>query len=76
MKTPKSRIKLSLILAIPIFTLIVWITWLHAMSSSALLAAVGIWPLVAGSGITSLVIAYAVTLYISAIRQEEERGRR
>ena len=76
MKTPKSRIKLSLILAIPIFTLIVWITWLHAMSSSVLLAAVGIGQLVAWGGLTSLVIAYAVTLYISAIRQEDERSRK
>ena len=74
MKTLKSRIKLSLILAIPIFTLVVWVTWLQAMSSSALLAAVGIWRLVALGAITSLVIAYAVTLYISAVRQEDERG--
>ena len=74
MKTLKSRIKLSLILAIPIFTLVVWITWLQAMSSSALLAAVGIWWLVALGGLTSLIIAYAVTLYISAVRQEDERS--
>ncbi|MFT3960435.1 hypothetical protein [Propionivibrio sp.] len=76
MKTPKSRIKLSLILAIPIFTLVVWITWLHAMSSSVLLAAVSIWQLVAWGGLTSLVVAYAMTLYISALRQEDEQGRK
>ena len=76
MKTTKSRIKLSLILAIPIFMLLVWITWLNAMSSSALLAAVSIWRLLAWGGLTSFVIAYAVTLYISAVRQEDERGRK
>ena len=74
MKTPKSRIKLSLILAIPIFTVVVWVTWLHAMSSSTLIATVGIWKLLGWGGLTSLVVAYAVTLYISAVRQEDERG--
>ena len=74
MKTTKSRIKLSLILAIPIYMLLVWITWLNALASSALLAAVGIWRLLAWGGLTSFVIAYAVTLYISAVRQEDERS--
>ncbi len=74
MKTTKSRIKLSLILAIPIFMLLVWITWLNAISSIALLAVVGIWRLLAWGGLTSFVIAYAVTLYVSAVRQEDERG--
>ena len=76
MKTTKSRIKLSLILAIPIFMLLVWITWLNAMSSNALLSAVSIWRLLAWGGLTSFVIAYAVTLYISAVRQEDERSRK
>jgi hypothetical protein len=74
MKTTKSRIKLSLILAIPIFMLLVWITWLNAMSSNALLAAVSLWRLLGWGGLTAFVIAYAVTLYISAVRQEDERG--
>ena len=73
MKTPKSRIKLSLLLATPIFTLLVWITWLQAMSSSALLAAVGVWRLLGWCGLTSFIAAYAVTLYVSALRQEDER---
>ncbi len=74
MKTLKSRVKLSLILAIPIFVAVVWITWLHAMSSSALLNTVGIWKLLGLCGVTSFVAAYAVTLYITALRQEDARG--
>ena len=76
MKTTKSRIKLSLILAIPIFVLIFWITWLHAMSSSALLDAVSIWQLLVWGGLASFIVAYGITLYVSVIRQEDERGRK
>ena len=74
MKTTKSRIKLSLILSLPIFVLIFWITWLHAMSSDALLTAVSIWQLMAWGGVASFVASYAITLYVSVVRQEDERG--
>lgn len=76
MKTLKSRIKLSFILAIPIFTLLVWITWLQAMSSSALLAAVSILELLSLCGVASFVAAYGVTLYICAVREADERSDR
>ena len=74
MKTTKSRVKLSLILALPIFILIFWITWLHAMSSDALLAAVSMWQLLAWGGLASFIAAYAITLYVSVVRQEDERS--
>lgn len=74
MKTTKARIKLSLILTIPIFVLIFWITWLHAMSSNALLTAVSIWQLLVWGCLASFIIAYAITLYVSVICQKDERG--
>ena len=72
MKTPLSRLKLSLILTIAIYLPTVWIL---TLSSSPLLTSVGLLKLFGLGGLMSFGTAYAVTLYISAIRREDERSK-
>lgn len=72
MKTPLSRVKLSLILTIAIFLPTIWIL---SLSSSPLLTSVGLWKLLGWGGLMSFGSAYAVTLYISALRREDDRGK-
>jgi hypothetical protein len=67
MKTPQSRIKLSLILTVAIYLPTVWIL---ALSSSPLVASMGIPKLLGWGLLMSFGAAYAVTLYISALRRE------
>ena len=72
MKTPLSRLKLSLILTWAIYLPAIWIL---GLSSSALLVTIG-WPKLAGMGLLmSFGAAYAITLYISALRQSDERDK-
>ena len=65
MKTIRSRIKLSLILMVAIFLPTIWVL---ALSSSPLLVSMGIPKLTAWGLLMSFGTAYAITLYISALR--------
>lgn len=67
MKTPFARFKLTLILSLAFFLPAIWIL---TLSSSSLLSTFGIPALVAWAYVMSFGSAYAVTLYISALRQD------
>lgn len=72
MKTPSSRFKLTLILTWAIYLPTIWIL---TLSSSLLLASMGLPRLLGWGLLMSFGTAYAVTLYISAIRQSDERDK-
>jgi len=73
MKTALSRLKLSLILTWAFYLPAIWGL---GLSASPLLVSVGAWIKFAGIGLLmSFGAAYAVTLYISAIRQSDERDK-
>lgn len=72
MKTPISRLKLTLILTWAIYLPAIWIL---ALSSSPLLASMGILKLLVWGLLMSFGAAYAVTLYISAVRQSDKQER-
>lgn len=68
MKTPLSRLKLSLILAVAIYLPSLWVL---ALSSSPLLVSMGIPQLLLWGLLMSFGTAYAITLFISALRKSE-----
>lgn len=68
MKTPLSRLKLSLILTVAIYLPALWVL---ALSSSPLLSSMGIPQLLLWGLLMSFGAAYAVTLFISALRRSE-----
>ena len=70
MKTAFSRLKLTLLLTLAIFLPILWIMLL---SSSSLLTTMGIPKLTTFAFFVSFGTAYAITLYISAIRKSDEQ---
>lgn len=70
MKTPISRLKLSLILTWAIYLPAIWIL---ALSSSPLLASMGTLQLLVWGLLMSFGAAYAVTLYISAVRKSDDQ---
>lgn len=72
MKTPSSRFKLTLILTWAIYLPTIWIL---TLSSSLLLVSMGLPKLLGWGLLMSFGTAYAVTLYISAIRQSDERDK-
>lgn len=72
MKTPFSRFKLTLILTWAIYLPAIWIL---TLSSSLLLVSMGLPRLLGWGLLMSFGTAYAVTLYISAIRQSDERDK-
>ncbi len=73
MKTVASRVKLTLILTWAIYLPAIWIL---GLSASPLLVSIGWLIKLAGIGLLmSFGAAYAVTLYISAIRQSDERDK-
>lgn len=65
MKNPRSRLKLSLILTIAIYLPAIWIL---ALSSSPLLATLGLPRLLAWGLLMSFGCAHAIVLFISALR--------
>ena len=69
MKTPLLRIKLTLILTWAIYLPAVWIL---ALSASPLLASIGSTKLLLWGLLMSFGSAYAITLYISALRRDKE----
>jgi hypothetical protein len=72
MKTPISRLKLTLTLTWSFYLPAIWVL---ALSSSPLLASMGIPKLLAWGLLMSFGAAYAVTLYISAVRQGDKQER-
>lgn len=66
MTTALARFKLSLILSLAFFLPAIWVL---TLSSSSLLSTFGIPALVAWAYVMSFGAAYAVTLYISALRK-------
>lgn len=70
MKTRLSRLKLTLILTVAICLPTFWVL---VLSSSPLLVSLGIPVLLAWGLLSSFASAYAVTLYVSAIRQGDEK---
>lgn len=68
MKTPLSRLKLSLILTAAIYLPALWVL---ALSSSPLLSSMGVLQLLLWGLLMSFGAAYAITLFISALRKSE-----
>jgi|GEM_PF-1447074 len=68
MKTPLSRLKLSLILTVAIYLPSLWVL---ALSSSPLIATMGIPQLLLWGLLMSFGAAYAIVLFISALRKSE-----
>lgn len=68
MKTITSRVKLSLILTWAIYLPAIWIL---ALSSSPLVVSTGIIMLLLWGLLMSFGAAYAVTLYVSALRKSD-----
>lgn len=68
MKTPLSRLKLSLILTAGIYLPALWVL---ALSSSPLLSSMGVLQLLLWGLLMSFGTAYAITLFISALRKPE-----
>lgn len=68
MKTPLSRLKLSLILTTAVYLPALWVL---ALSTSPLLSSMGIPQLLWWGLLMSFGAAYAITLFISALRKPE-----
>lgn len=68
MKTPLSRLKLSLILTMAIYLPAIWVL---ALSSSPLLSSMGVMQLLLWGLLMSFGAAHAIVLFISALRKSE-----
>ncbi len=68
MKTPLSRFKLSLILTVAVYLPSLWVL---ALSSGPLVSAMGIPKLLLWGLLMSFGAAYAIMLFISALRKSE-----
>jgi len=68
MRTTLARLKLSLILTIAVFLPLLWVL---ALSTSPFLSSMGLTKLLFLGFMFSFVTAYAITLFISALRQSD-----